>query len=105
MIKKLSARSAGKRQVKKSTVYPRPSYTTTLMLVGKKLIELRVKQGYKTQSDFALAHDLPYIQYWRMEKGAANITFKSLDKVLSIHGLTIEKFFKILLNEKAKINQ
>lgn len=72
------------------------SYNATLEAIGKKLTELRLKKGYHSRIEFALSHDLSHIQYWRMEKGAANLTFKSLDKVLAIHGLTIEKLFEDL---------
>jgi hypothetical protein len=34
-----------------------------------------------------------------MEKGTANLTFKSLDKVLRIHGMTIEQLFITLVSE------
>jgi transcriptional regulator with XRE-family HTH domain len=75
---------------------------SSLKIVGEKLYELRVSKGYSSHADFASANDLPRIQYWRMEKGYANITFKSLHRVLSIHGLTIEQLFEMILYEKSK---
>jgi hypothetical protein len=81
---------------------PKYSYTITLATIGDKLTELRVSKGYSTRLDFTTDHDLPHIQYWRMEKGTANLTFKSLDKVLKIHGLTIEQLFLSLMNEKRR---
>jgi DNA-binding XRE family transcriptional regulator len=65
----------------------------TLESAGKKLAELRICKGYKSHETFALDHDLPRVQYWRMEKGRANFTLKTLTKVLAIHKLTIEEFF------------
>jgi hypothetical protein len=46
--------------------------------------------------DFVLDHDLSHIQYWRIEKGATNVTLKSLDRVLEIHGISIIDFFNEL---------
>ncbi|MBT1703968.1 helix-turn-helix domain-containing protein [Chryseosolibacter indicus] len=61
--------------------------------IGLKLQGLREKKGYDSIKDFALDHDLPLIQYWRIEKGKANITIKSLNKLLSIHSMSVEDFF------------
>jgi hypothetical protein len=72
---------------------PNSSYISTLEMIGKKLTELRLQKGFKNQLDFTSQYDLPHIQYWRMERGAANLTLKSLHRVLSIHGLTIEELF------------
>ena len=72
---------------------------TLLKRVGKKLRDLRKKKGYTSHESFAFDHDLPRMQYWRLEKGKTNITFKSLMKVLTIHKLTIEEFFQLLSKE------
>jgi transcriptional regulator with XRE-family HTH domain len=80
----------------------RPAYAGTLQRIGRKLTELRLQKGYKNRIDFAKDFGLPHIQYWRMEKGMANITIKSLDKVLSIHRLTVEDFFVMIKNDKGK---
>jgi transcriptional regulator with XRE-family HTH domain len=66
---------------------------STLELIGQKLGKLRQKKGYVSIKDFARDHKLPQIQYWRIEKGKANLTVKSLVKVLAIHHLSIEEFF------------
>lgn len=79
-----------------SAVKDTHSLTDILELIGKKLIELRLKKGYTSHADFAADHDLPRIQYWRMEKGRANFTLKSLHKVVTIHGLTIEDLFHLI---------
>jgi hypothetical protein len=71
-----------------------------LELIGKKLLELRLKKGYTSHADFAADFDLPRIQYWRMEKGRANFTFKSLHKVVAIHGMTIEELFYHISKEQ-----
>jgi DNA-binding XRE family transcriptional regulator len=71
----------------------------TLESVGKKLTELRIKKGYKSHETFALDHDLPRVQYWRLEKGRVNFTLKTLFKVLFIHKISIEEFFSRLNEE------
>ena len=64
-----------------------------MTVVGLRLAELREKKGYSTIKDFALTYDLPQIQYWRMEKGKANITLKSLARILKVHNITLQEFF------------
>lgn len=79
-----------------SAVKDQHSLTDILELIGKKLLELRLQKGYTSHADFAADHDLPRIQYWRMEKGRANFTLKSLHKVVAVHGLTIEELFYLI---------
>jgi hypothetical protein len=69
------------------------SLTPVLEQIGIKLRDLREKKGYGSIKDFALDHDLPIIQYWRIEKGKANLTLRSLNKLLTIHSVTMEDFF------------
>jgi transcriptional regulator with XRE-family HTH domain len=76
------------------------SLADMLELIGKKLLELRLRKGYTSHAEFAADFDLPRIQYWRMEKGRANFTFKSLHKVVTIHGLTIEELFYQISKEQ-----
>jgi len=66
-----------------------------LKLVGEKLKKLRQKAKYSSAETFAFDNDLNRVQYWRMEKGA-NFTMQSLMKVLDIHKITLEEFFKDL---------
>jgi hypothetical protein len=72
----------------------------TQEVIGKKLTDLRIKRGYTTRLDFSEEHKLPPIQYWRVEKGKTNMTLKTLHKIVSIHGYTLEKFFRLV--EKAR---
>lgn len=71
-----------------------------LFNVGANLAELRRKKGYSTIKEFVQHYDLPEIQYWRMEKGKANITLKSLIKILSIHNLSLQDFFCMITLEE-----
>src|SRR4051812_47301389 len=78
--------------------------------IGVKLAELRESSGFSTIKDFVKQNDLPEIQYWRMERGKANITIKSLNKILLIHNLTPTAFFKMvdemkIAERKAKLKR
>lgn len=70
--------------------------------IGLKLMELRKKKGYTSHEDFALDHDIPRVQYWRIENGKTNLTLKSLVRLLGIHKLTTEEFFSNLPKEPRK---
>jgi hypothetical protein len=52
--------------------------------IDSKLTELRKKKRYTNHEDFVLDHDILRIQYWRIAKGRANLTIKSLLKLLTI---------------------
>ena len=73
--------------------------SNTLTRIGSKLTSLRKKKGYSSHEDFAYDFDLPRVQYWRIEKGKANITIKSLCKLLTIHNLSVEEFFFLMYKE------
>jgi transcriptional regulator with XRE-family HTH domain len=64
--------------------------------IGARLTELRKKKGYSSHEDFAYDYDIPRVQYWRIEKGKTNLTIRSLCKLLAIHNLTVEEFFRDL---------
>lgn len=64
-----------------------------LFNVGEKLKKLRIEKGYTSYEKFAWDTDISRVQYYRMEKGA-NITIKSLLKVLAVHNLSLEEFFQ-----------
>jgi transcriptional regulator with XRE-family HTH domain len=65
-----------------------------LKKIGARLMQLRLKNGHKSYESFALENDLSRMQYWRIEKGKTNLTIKSLVRILNIHNITIEEFFK-----------
>lgn len=64
--------------------------------IGVRLMQLRKESGYGSYETFAYDHEIPRMQYWRMEKGMANLTLKSLLKLLIIHKISIEEFFATL---------
>lgn len=63
--------------------------------IGERLQHLRKEKGYTSYEQFAFEHDFSRMHYWKIEKGKANITIRTLLKLLEIHGLTIEEFFAI----------
>lgn len=69
------------------------NYDRLLLEIGERLTQLRKKKGYSSHETFALDYDLPRVQYWRLEKGKANFTIRSLVKILEIHGVTVQEFF------------
>lgn len=73
--------------------------------IAQKLVELRKKKGYSSYESFAFDHDIPRMQYWRIEKGKTNITLKSLVKILAIHKLTVEEFFADLRDKRQTRNR
>jgi len=63
--------------------------------IAKRIKSLRLSKGYTSYETFAFENELNRVQYWRIESGH-NITMKTLLKVLSIHNITLEEFFKDL---------
>ncbi len=60
--------------------------------IGERLTQLRKAKSISSE-DFANQHDLGRVHYWRQEKGS-NLTIKSLARLLKIHGISFEEFFK-----------
>ena len=77
------------------------NFKNMLVDIGNSLAALRVKKGYATIKAFTDKYDLPEIQYWRIEKGKANVTLKSLSRILQIHRITIHDFFCLMEDHKA----
>lgn len=69
------------------------AFPRVLTIIGVQLADLRQKKGFSTIKEFTQQFDLPEIQYWRMEKGKANITLKSLTRILAIHDISLQEFF------------
>lgn len=76
------------------------SFKKILAVLGVRLAELREKKGFETLKEFTQKYDLPHIQYWRIEKGKANITIKTLVKILSIHNISLHDFFCTIAEDK-----
>lgn len=65
-----------------------------LLRIGAKIKKLRIEAGYTSHETFATDHELSRVHYGRMEGGKVNMTIKSLAKILKIHKISIEDFFK-----------
>lgn len=63
--------------------------------IALKIKELRKSSGCRSYETFALDHNLDRKQYWRVEKGS-NITLATLLKILDIHQISLQDFFKEL---------
>ncbi|MBP9848725.1 MAG: helix-turn-helix transcriptional regulator [Flavobacterium sp.] len=68
-------------------------YNLVISKIASKLKKLRIEKGFTSYENFAYQYDLSRIQYWRMEKGT-NFTIKYLMKILEIHQISLEDFFK-----------
>ena len=69
-----------------------------IRIVSEKLKTMRKEKGYSSYETFALDHGLDRKQYWRVEKGA-NITLKTLIKILEVHKTDLPAFFKEISKE------
>ncbi len=74
----------------------------TLKQIGQRLADLRKQAGYTSYENFALDHDLPRMQYWRIEKGKVNLTIRSLLRILDIHHVTLTEFFSSIRAKRGK---
>jgi hypothetical protein len=70
-----------------------------LQRIGKALGKLRDEKGFRTMKEFALQHELPVIQYWRIENGKTNLTINTLLLLLAIHDVDLQQFFILVRNQ------
>jgi hypothetical protein len=101
----LSAIEHNPMRMKTRTISDDVSLSRILETIGEELYRLRIEKGYSSHVDFAVDHNLPRIQYWRMEKGKANLTLKSLEKVTRAHNLSLEEFLGVILKNAVKKKQ
>ncbi len=66
-----------------------------ILKIAEKIKLLRKGKGFTSYETFAFEYEINRVQYWRIETGR-NITLKTLLKVLSIHKISLETFFKDL---------
>ncbi|RTY69682.1 XRE family transcriptional regulator [Flavobacterium sp. LB2P53] len=71
----------------------RETISPELKKVAQKFRQLRIDSGYNSQEIFAYDKEINRVQYWRVEKGS-NITLATFFKLLEIHKITPEEFFK-----------
>jgi len=66
-----------------------------ILKIANKIKQLRLQKGFSSHEQFAWQYNINRVQYWRIEKGS-NITLSSLLKILDIHNITLNDFFKDL---------
>jgi hypothetical protein len=71
--------------------------------IGKRIASLRRNMGYTSHETFAFDHNLPRVNYWRLETGKTNCTMKTLVKILTIQNLTLEVFFTMQTEKENEI--
>ena len=64
--------------------------------IGAKFKELRIKQGYTSYETFAFDKEINRMQYWRIEKGLANMSMATLLRLLEVHKMSLKDFFNEL---------
>lgn len=65
----------------------------SMQKIGKRLRELRIKKGYSSYEAFAWDYEMTRQTIGRAEQGK-NITLETLIKILKIHKVSLEDFFK-----------
>lgn len=66
----------------------------TVEKIALRIKELRIEGGYTSYRKFANEHDFEPKQYWNIEEGKSNFGIKALIRIVEIHGITMEEFFK-----------
>jgi predicted transcriptional regulator len=64
-----------------------------ILKIADKLRKMRIEKGFTSYEHFAWDNEIGRQQYWRIEKGK-NFTMQTLLKILDIHKITMEEFFK-----------
>jgi hypothetical protein len=64
-----------------------------ILKIAEKLKKMRIEKGFTSYEHFAWDNEIGRQQYWRLEKGH-NFTMETLLKILDIHKMTLEEFFK-----------
>jgi transcriptional regulator with XRE-family HTH domain len=73
-----------------------PKHIARIKKIGERVKELRQKKGFTSYETFAFEYDIPRVQYGRLERGAANFKVATLMRIIDIHKITLEEFFKDL---------
>lgn len=68
----------------------------TVEKIAMRIKTLRIERGYTSYRKFANEHDFEPKQYWNIEEGKTNFGIKALIRIIEIHGITMEEFFKEL---------
>ena len=68
-------------------------YQNRIKAIAERIKDLRIKAGYTSYEQFALAKGIERKQYWRLEKGK-NFMITSLLRIIDIHDMSLSDFFK-----------
>ncbi len=63
-----------------------------ILKIAKLIKSLRIEKDYGSHEFFAWEHNIPRVQYWRMEKGT-NFTIRTFLRILDAHNITMKDFF------------
>ena len=64
-----------------------------LLKIGQKIKQMRLDKGESSYEAFAWKNEINRVQYHRIESGS-NITIATLLKVLDIHNISLNEFFR-----------
>jgi predicted transcriptional regulator len=67
-----------------------------LLVIGKALKKLREDAKMGSYETFSIDNNLSRATVYRMESGKSNFRIENLIRILEVHNLTIEQFFKLL---------
>lgn len=67
---------------------------TDIQKIAEKVKKLRIEKGYTSYRNFADDHEIEPKQYWKLEEGKVDFRISSLLRILEIHNITLEAFFR-----------
>lgn len=66
-----------------------------LLSIGKRMKELRIREGFNSHENFAFEKGINRSQYGKYEKGRSDLQISTLVKIiLSYKDMTVSKFFE-----------
>jgi hypothetical protein len=80
----------------KTRIMKKKELQNQLNRIGAAFKYLREQKGFDTLTTFAIKYNLPPNQYWKIENGKANVTVKTMLKILSIHNKSLDQFFNLV---------
>lgn len=66
----------------------------TLEKISAHIKKMRIEAGYTSYRKFANEHDFEPKQYWNIEEAQSNFGIKTLIKIVEIHSISMQEFFK-----------
>ena len=68
--------------------------TAKKLEIAKRIKDLRIQAGYTSYETFANQYNMSRRNYFRLETDFSDVKFSTLFKICTIHGITLEQFFK-----------